>query len=978
MKKLLLNILILFSILLTPLHSAYGQAVKPDKVSTAIYHDVVGPIKDFPVLTAEELAAEEFEEKIERNEELKERKYPYAATALPKGQDPIWQKTMGSVSLGNREIIENFNGQSSYSNPPDDNGTVSENYYMQTINVKYTIYDKTGNLLAGPTNLNTLFEGVPGASRNDGDPIVMFDEQIGRFFVAEFSGIGSAPDYMLIAISQTEDPTGMWDRWSFPMTGFPDYMKFGVWRDAYYMGTNTYSGNDIYAFERDVMIAGGDSPQLVQFNNPWRPNSGFHCVLPVDNDDAFAPEGTPGMFMTINDDAWGGSAQDQLWIYALDVDWSDAGNATFNRVQQLNVEPFDSNFGSSWNNITQPGTSQKLDAINQILMHRIQYRNFGSSQHIVCQHTVDVDATNHAGIRWYELTYNGSEWETRQSGTYAPDADSRWMGGIAMNSNHEIAIGYSVSSSTTYPSIRYSGQTAAENALASGILDLQEVSIHEGNASQTSTNRWGDYSNMAVDPSDDLTFWFTTEYNISGSQKGTKIASLSVTSVPLADFTANNTLVPTGQGADFIDQSFGNPNEWIWSFEGGNPSNSNDQNPENIEYSEEGTFNVQLIAINDNGSDTITKEDYITVSSSIIPVVDFSVNKSSICLNDTALFTDHTTHSPILWDWQFDPSTVTFVNGTTYESENPEVLFNNPGDYDVTLTATNLNGGSSLTIYEMVNAGGYSPEFIETFEDNGFLSHEWTIENPDDDITWELFEIGGTSPGNMAAGINFTDYFVIGERDRLISPPFNLSGLSTASLSFQHAYAKRLDEATDSLIIYISINCGESWTRIFEGGEDGSGNFATHEMTEDFWPEVESDWCLSGWGASCIDLDLSQYAGNADVRIAFETYSFYGNPLFIDNIVVSQTVGLGDIIADKGELLAYPNPTNGNLTIILPDDISINELQISDYTSKMIYNQKVSDNQTTITISTNKWKPGIYIIRASGNSNTLAKKVVRY
>ena len=977
MKRILLNPVILLIVLLIPVFSVFSQGVKPAKVSKAIYHDVIGPIRDLPALTAEELAAEQYETRIERNEELKERLYPFAATALPKGPDAIWQNEMGQNALSNREVFSVFNGQTSYSDPPDDNGTVGYDYYMQTINVKYTIYDKSGNLLAGPTNINTLFEGVPGANRNDGDPIVMFDEQIGRFFVAEFSGIGNAPDYMLIAISQTADPTGMWDRWSFPMTGFPDYMKFGIWRDAYYMGTNTYNGNDIYAFERDVMIAGGDSPQMVQFNNPWRPNSGFHCVLPVDNDGEFAPEGTPGMFATINDDAWGGS-QDQLWIYELDVDWTDPGSSTFNRVQQLNVEPFDSNFGSTWDNITQPGTSQKLDAINQILMHRVQYRNFGTSQHIVCQHTVDVDGTNHAGIRWYELTLEGEDWNIRQSGSYAPDDDNRWMGSIAMNANHEIALGYSVSSTSTYPSIRVTGQSASENEAATGIMDVQEISIHEGSASQTSSNRWGDYSNMSIDPSDDLTFWFTTEYNMSGHQKGTKITSFSITTIPLADFHASSTLVPTGQGIGFTDDSYGSPTEWAWSFEGGTPSSSTEQNPENIVYNAEGTYDVQLTATNNNGSNTILKEDYITVSSSILPEVDFIVDKNSLCMNDTAVFTDLTMHIPVSWNWQFDPSTVTFINETSYESQNPEVIFNEPGDYNVTLTATNLNGSSSLTKNEMVQAGGYTPDFLETFEDNGLTEHNWTIENPDGDKTWELFETGGTTPGNTAIGLNFSDYLAIGQRDRLISPPFNLSGLSTASLSFEHAFAKKHEEATDSLIIYISTDCGTSWTRIFEGGDDGSGNFATHEMTDDFWPEVASDWCLSGWGASCIDINVSQYTGNADVRFAFETYSFYGNPMFLDNIMVSPTVGINEDITGKDELIVYPNPTKGVFTIILPENTTLNELLITDYTSKTVYRQNIPNNQKTITISTDKWAPGVYIIHASGNNNIFAKKVVKY
>ncbi len=978
MKRILLNTVILSFIMLIYTASAYTQEVKPAKIGRAVYHDVVGPIRDFPALTAEELAAEQFETKVERNEELKERLYPFAETATPKGPDPLWQKEMGTVSIANRDVIDIFSGQSSYSYPPDDNGTVGYDYYMQTINVKYTIYDKSGNLLAGPTNVNTLFAGVPGANRNDGDPIVMFDEQIGRFFVAEFSGTGNAPDYMLIAISQTEDPTGMWDRWSFPMTGFPDYMKFGIWRDAYYMGTNTYSGNDIYAFERDVMIAGGDSPQMVQFNNPWRPNSGFHCVLPVDNDGEFAPEGTPGMFMTINDNAWGGSSQDQLWIYALDVDWADPGNSTFNRVQQLDVEPFDSNFGSTWENIVQPGTSQKLDAIPQILMHRVQYRNLGSSQRIVCQHTVDVDHTNHAGIRWYELILDGSDWDIRQSGTYAPDEDNRWMGSIAMNVNHEIALGYSVSSSSTYPSIRITGQTAAENEAASGILDVQEISIQEGTASQTSSERWGDYANLAVDPTDELTFWFTTEYNISSQQKGTKVASFSITTAPLAAFHTNTPVVPTGQSISFIDDSYGNPTEWSWYFEGATPSGSTEQNPENIAYSEEGTYDVELTVTNEYGDNTITKQDYITVSSTVLPEIDFSVNKDILCIDETAVFTDLSEYIPITWDWQFDPPTVTFVNGTTNESQNPEVVFDEPGIYSVTLTAANLNGSSSLTQSDFLRAGGYPLDFLETFEGDSFEEHDWTIENPDDDVTWELYEIGGTTPGNTAIGIDFSDYVAIGQRDRFISPTFNLSGLSTASLSFEHAYAKKYDDASDSLIIYISDDCGATWTRIFADSEDGSGNFATHEMTDNFWPEVESDWCMAGWGASCIDIDVSQYTGSADVRFAFETYSFYGNPMFIDNIVVSPTVGLGENTSGKDELMVYPNPTHGSFTVVIPENTEISELQVMDYTSKIMHRQNVSDNKKTLTISTDKWAPGVYIIRALGNNNIFAKKVVKY
>jgi len=621
MKRILLFTLLLFTFSIFCNVNAQQQqneesvVVKPTKVSSAIYHDVFGPLKDLPALTPEEIEELEANKpKKERNDELKERLYPFFSSE-PKGPDPGLQKQMGQNS-GAKVTLQNFAGQNSNSDPPDCNGTVGPNHYMQTINVYYTIYNKTGTLLAGPTAMNTLFSGVPGAGVNDGDPIIMYDEQADRWLAAEFSGIYSSPDYMLIAVSQTNDPTGLWDRWSFVMNGFPDYMKFGVWRDGYYMGTNTGSGDDIYVFERSVMLAGGASPQAVQFNNPYRPNSGFHCVLPLDNDGTFAPSGTPGQFITINDGAWN-SGSDQLWIYELDVNWSTPGNSTFNRVQTINVNNFDSNFGASWDNIAQQGTSQELDAIPQVLMHRAQYRNWGSSQSIVCCHAIDV-GSDQAGIRWYELENTGSNWSIRQQGTYAPDSHSRWMGSIAMNDVHEIGLGYSVSSSSLYPAIRYSGQSASANALANGTLDMAETSIRVGSASQTSSNRWGDYANIALDPNNDHEFWFTSEYNITGSIRGTRIASFrfSVPSPPTADFSANN-LYPANSmtTVNFSDLSTGSPTSWSWSFSpstityfGGSSSSS--QNP-SVRFNNPGAYTVTLTATNGAGPDSEIKTYYI-------------------------------------------------------------------------------------------------------------------------------------------------------------------------------------------------------------------------------------------------------------------------------------------------------------------------------------------------------------------------------
>jgi len=508
------------------------KPISPSHIGVGEYHGLSVPLRDVPVITADEWEKMELDANKPRNEELRTRLYPFAETAEPKGVDPIWQKFMGGTPAPKAPIVT-FDGQSSPYYPPDCNGAAGPNHYMQTINVVYAIYSKTGSLVAGPANLNTLFTGLPGATYNDGDPIVLYDEQADRWLVVEFS-VGGTNDYMLFAVSQTNDPTGSWHRYSFDVDDMPDYEKVGIWQDGYYMGTNNGSSGkkDIYVFERSKMLL-GQTAQMVGFDNPWRPTTidGFMCVPPVDNDGAFAPAGSPGLFVTINDDAIAGGS-DQLWIYELAVNWATPTSSTFTRAQQLSVPAFDSNFGANWDNIKQPGTTRELDAIPQVVMNAPQYRNFGSYQTLVCCHTVDVDNTDHAGIRWYELRKTSGTWSLRQSGTYAPDAHSRWLGSIRLNGQNEMGLGYSISSSSVYPGIRYTGQSATAYANGTGVLDLAEQTVITGSYSQTTYNRWGDYAGISIDPADDKTFWFTTQYVGASSARKTRIFNFQVSAAP--------------------------------------------------------------------------------------------------------------------------------------------------------------------------------------------------------------------------------------------------------------------------------------------------------------------------------------------------------------------------------------------------------------------------------------------------------------
>lgn len=965
-KTLFITCILIFGLIT---QSLFAQKQTPTRVSKAVYFDKSKKLSETKAIPLGKLKSV-FKDRLVPNkfdfhEEL-------VNSSVLEGPDPVLQSTQG----GNRfdvEINDNFSGiYNTYSvAPPDTDGDVSLNHYMQMVNNGFAIWDKDGNLLYGPAHTITLWEGFEGpwSGTNDGDPIVVFDEYAGRWVASQFSlpFRPSGPFYELVAVSATDDPTGEWYRYAFEFEHMPDYPKFGVWNDGYYFTINQFinasqwAGAGVVALDREAMISGDPDAQMVFFDL----GQNYGSLLPSDADGVIAPpEGAPAYFVNMGNNI--------LRVWETDIDWENTNNSTINLVTTIATQPFSSQNIS----IEQPETSQELSTLAGRLMFRLQYRNFSDYEVMVTNHTVNAGG-GRAGVRWYELRKYDDEWTMHQQGTYAPDdGENRWMGSVAMNEYGDIAVGYSVSSSNTYPSIRIAGQSAANSG--TGILDISETSIFEGQNSQTGVNRWGDYAKMSVDPTNNQSFWFTTEYSNGGWNWATQIASFSFTQLPNADFTVDEILIPVGETVNFTDLSVGIPSSWEWTFEGAETTSSNLQHPQDILYPEEGFFPVTMIAINEIGSDTITKLDYIEVSSTILPLVDFTSDKVFVCTGEAVQFTDLTQYSPISWNWQFDPPTVTFINDTDENSQHPEVIFNEVATYEVTLIVENLNGSSSNTKTGYLMAGGYIPFFKESFED-GLDAKNWTIDNPDGGKTWELFEVGGTSPGNKAVAVNFREYYVIGARDRLITPLISLEGLDNAYLTFTHSYAKRLEEVSDSLIIYVSGDCGETWTRVFADGEDGSGNFATHPQTDyNFWPENGGDWCLWGWGASCFDIDLSPWAGVDNVQIAFETYSFYGNPIFIDNVVISQYVGEEELKNDN-EVNIYPNPTSGKFFINLPADHSFYKLTITDQLGNELLKKKIDSQTNNLEMNqTGELTSGIYIINFIGNNISHAQKFIVY
>jgi len=694
--------------------SSFSQTVSLEKIITPVGFDKSEKLSSIPLVPPGYRDMSWKERTIPNKDGFQEE---FNKPATWTGPDPVLQNEMSS-NRSSATVGENFAGISNLSGvaPPDTDGDVGLNHYMQMVNLSFQIWDKNGNSLYGPAASSTLWDGFTGpwTGTNDGDPIVLYDEYSDRWIATQFSlpNYPSGPFYELIAVSETGDPTGAWYRYAYEFADMPDYPKFGIWPDGYYFtinqfasGSGQWAGAGVCVLDRAAMINGDPNAEMQFFDL----GTGYGSLLPADADGSLQPAaGSPNYLANMSTNL--------LRIWEVNIDWANSTNSTISLVKTLSTQ----SFSYSGITINQPGTSQTLDPLSTRLMYRLQYRNFGSYEVMLTNHSVNANGSGQAGVRWYELRNYGSGWNIYQQGTFAPaDGDNRWMGSVAMNGNGDIGIGYSVSSSSTYPSIRFAGQTASNSG--TGILDITEGSIKEGSSSQTGVNRWGDYSMMSIDPSDDQTFWYTTEYSNGGWSWRTQIASFTfappVIVTPVADFFGSPTAIMEGQTVSFTDLSTNNPTSWSWSFPGGSPSTSTDQNPV-ITYPTAGSYDVSLTATNSAGSNTQNKTSYINVTSVQIPVAAFSGNPTSIMEGQTVAYTDESTNNPTSWSWSFP-------GGLPDESteQNPVVTYPTLGTYDVSLTATNSAGSGTQTETDFINVTEYTISYCTSSGNNSSL--EW-------------------------------------------------------------------------------------------------------------------------------------------------------------------------------------------------------------------------------------------------------------
>ena len=514
--------------------SAVAQGRAPVEVVHAATHDVSPPLDKIPAIPpgAGPTMA------------IPYRPTHPVRTTPPSQADPLLQNSLSSTALSTttgQDFLGVGNGLPGFSVqyiPPDTNGAAGDTQFVQWVNASFAVFNKSnGNVVYGPAAGNTLWSGMNGtagracARNNSGDPIAQYDKQAGKWVMMQ--PVFKSPYYLCVAVSTTSDATGSWNRYAFPIPSglFPDYPKLAVWDDAYYVTYNQFQGNTFVggaacAMDRTNMIAGNNAAMQC-----FTVSQAYGSLLPADLDGSTTPPtGSPEFILNYD------SNLTSLDVWRFHADFGTPSNSALNGPANIHVAAFTEACGGGAC-IPQKGTTQQLDSLGDRLMYRVAYRNFGNYESMLASQSVDTGTGNTTGVRWYELqesspsTPSQSNWGLYQQGTYAPDSSYRWMGSIAQDKNGDIAMGYSVSSSTMSPTIRYTGRVPNTSIDPLGTMEsendiLSTLGIATG--SQTNYTRWGDYSSMALDPSDDCTFWYTNEYQpTNGSAWSTRIASFA-------------------------------------------------------------------------------------------------------------------------------------------------------------------------------------------------------------------------------------------------------------------------------------------------------------------------------------------------------------------------------------------------------------------------------------------------------------------
>jgi uncharacterized repeat protein (TIGR03803 family) len=419
--------------------------------------------------------------------------------------------------------------------PPDVNGAIGPNHYVQVVNVSVAVFNRTGTVLMAPKLISTLWLGFGGLceTTNGGDPTAVYDRAADRWLISQIAYSGAngttVPYLNCVAISTTNDPTAAYYRYAFPRATLPDYAKYSVWPDAYYMTDNdqqngtSFVGAVFAALDRSAMLVGGPATMIV-----YNVGTGYSSLLSAGQDGPTSPPaGAPGYALAL------GADMASLNLWRLHADFRTPASSTLTGPFSIPVAPFRQLCNGLFSCVPQASPGSQLASLGDRLMYRASYRNFGDHESLVASHSVDpgLGGSISGGLRWYEVRNPGATPALYQHGTFAPDSNYRWMGSVAMDARGDIGAGYSLSGNMA-PSVALTGRLAGDTL---GTMPQGETIMVGGTGVQQNIDRWGDYTSMSVDPLDDCTFWYTNQYlSANGAPWRTRVGSFRFPSCTLA------------------------------------------------------------------------------------------------------------------------------------------------------------------------------------------------------------------------------------------------------------------------------------------------------------------------------------------------------------------------------------------------------------------------------------------------------------
>lgn len=851
--------------------------------------------------------------------------------------------------------VVNVAGSTSQASPPDPTGDVGTSHFVQGVNgsggSEIRIYRKADGSFVRSFSLVSL-GGTGACASGLGDPIILFDELASRWVLTEFSSQSGRS--LCVYVSDTDNleaPAVTWYKYTFTMSAFPDYPKYGVWGDAYYVGANesgTSGARPVYAMDRTKMLAG--LPATFQrITIPNLAGFGFQMTTPADHDGIDAPPaGARGIFLRHRDDeshnaGSNNPTQDFLELYQLAVDFTTPANTVLTGPVQIPIAEFSSNLNglTAFNAFPQPG-GQKLDPLREPVMNRLAYRNFGSYEALIGNLVTDIDANDTGGIRWFELRRVGgiaNPWTLYQEGTWAgagspQDGIDRWMAGISMDSSGNIAMAYSMvrQSPALFPALGYVGRQSGDPL---GTMTTPETTLIAGVGNHPN-ERWGDYFQMGVDPVDGCTFWFTGEY-MPSTQKGTRIGAFKFDACGAPSFTVNgNNLsqeVCTAAGtaaltpvtlnigavsgfASTVNLAFANalPTGFSGSFTptAVTPPGTSTVTMSVANTAAPGTQTIGLAGT--SGATTKTANLNVSVSSAtpVVPVLASPAdNAIGVSFSPTLSWSASAQAKSYIVEVSTDAGfgsiafTQTISGGGTNVTVSPALASNTR--YYWRVRADNICGTSAnspVFTFKTVPALG---DCDDTQNANAVFSNDvegdvsgWATTGSTGTSTWAVSTARPFSPTKSWLAVDLAST----SDQRLISPAIVLPvGENPLSLSFMNDINMEERSAGgcwDGGLLEISTNGGSTWTQItsaqmstpYTGAlNDGPGNGL-------------QAWCNTVPYRKTV-VDLNSYAGQTvNFRFRVSTDSSVGDaPLgwFVDDIKVqSCRVNLPDLIFTNG------------------------------------------------------------------------------